>query len=109
MNSRRTSHDAQSLKVRHFLLQAKALADLRRRPGAPSAVTDAELRDLLESVWIAERARAEPKTDLPSIARAYRPSKWAGMEVSAEAMERTLSRATDFYETLEVHGEALLI
>lgn len=109
MNSRRTLHDAQSLKVRHFLLQAKALAELRRRPGMLSAVTDAELRDLLESIWIAERARAEPETNLSSIARAYHPSKWAGIAISANAMEVALSRATDFYETLDVHGEALLI
>lgn len=72
-------------------------------------MTDAELRDLLESIWIAECARAEPETDLSSIARAYHPSKWAGMEISADAMEVALSRATDFYETVDAHGEALLI
>jgi hypothetical protein len=59
------------LKVRHFLLQAKAVVDLQRRPGTASAMADSEIRELLESIWIAERARERPELDLAALAGAY--------------------------------------
>jgi hypothetical protein len=97
------------LKVRHFLLQTKAVADLQRRPGTTSAITDAEIRELLESIWIAERADEQSGLDLAELARRYSVSDWAVRDNTPGAMERALSRATLFYDALEVCREPLLI
>ena len=103
------SHDIDSLKVRHFLLQAKAQADIEQRQGRASSLTDAEVRELMESIWIAERARENPDCDLVKLARNYRLVDWATRLNSPDEMGRALSRASSFYDNTAPAREPLLI
>lgn len=97
------------LKVRHFLLQAKAITDLRRRPGALLAMTDAELHELMKLIWIAERARELPEPDLLALARTYTISDWRTRDHTPDAMESAMSRASAFYDGLDAGRQRLLI
>jgi hypothetical protein len=72
-------------------------------------MTDSEIRELLESIWIAERARERPEFDLAALADAYTLSDWATRDMTPDAMERALARATGFYETVEFCREPLLL
>lgn len=109
MTRRLSSNLPGDLKVRHFLLQAKAVVDLQRPAGTASAMTDSEIRELLASIWIAERARERPEFDLAALAGRYALSDRATRDTTPDAVERTLARATEFYDALEACREPLLI
>lgn len=101
MNVQTRSRLLADIKIRHFFLHAKAQADLARRPGRPSGLSDSDLHELMGYIWLADRLRADPALDVRRERARYDPSHWAGRDVSPDAMAAAASRAFDFYSRFD--------
>lgn len=83
--------------IRQFLLFSKARAECSPGHMLPSSLSDAEIRELLECIWIAERLRFDPGLDLQIERGSYRLADWVSRDLGDDALARAMTDAFEVF------------